>query len=162
MIVFQGKVGTVYKAVLEDVEFVGLNMRQSDVAELHDGVGAAPIPALIHALKASSKCWTIKMGDIPVAMFGVAPDPEVRGLGLAWYLATDIWDREGRRDMLTNSPRFIDMMQDGYEVIANFLDCRNPRSIKWLKSLGFSVGQTWSGTASGLPFVFMYRVAPDV
>lgn len=161
-IVFQGKVGTVHKAVLEDVEPVGLNMRQSDVAELHDGVGVAPIPALVHALEKSAQCWTIKIGDEPVAMFGVAPTDSLPGCGTVWYLATEWWDREGKRDMLLFSPHFIRTMQDGFDHIYNYVDCRNKQSIRWLKHLGFKQGVEVRNTASGLPFVFMYRAATNV
>ena len=157
-IVFQGKVGTVHKAVLEDVEPVGLNMRQSDVAELHDGVGAAPVPALVHALEKSSLCWTIKIADEPVAMFGVAPDDALFAYAHVWYLATDRWDREGKRDVLAAAPRFIQTMLSGYDMIGNFVDCRNTKSIRWLKMLGFIKGVEVRNTASGKPFVLMYTV----
>ena len=159
---YEGKVGRVRRARAEDVEPIGWNLRQSDVAELHDGVGVAPIPALLRSYRASSSAWTIAIGDEPVAMFGVAPDPDLYGFGHVWYLATARWDREGRRDMVVASRLFVDAMLDGFDLIGNFVDRRNPTSIKWLKHLGFTEGNDWIGTASGLPFVFMFKAAPHV
>ena len=159
---YEGKVGRVRRARAEDVEPIGWNLRQCDVAELHDGVGATPIPALLHSYKVSSSAWTIHIGDEPVAMFGVAPDSEIPGCGHVWYLATERWDREGRRDMIAASRLFVDAMLDGFDLIGNFVDCRNAMSVKWLKHLGFTEGETVRNTASGLPFVYLFKVNSHV
>ena len=162
MIVFEGSVGTVYNTVPHDWLRIAENMRESDVRELRDGAGVTPADALATSFAKSSRCWTIKIGDEPVAMFGVAPWPHMQGFAAVWYLATDRWDREGRRDMLKFSSYFIRTMQDDYDYIGNFVDCRNTMSIKWLQKLGFTRGAEVRNTASGLPFVFMVRRNPGV
>lgn len=157
MTILHGAVGRVRPARFEDIEPIRNDLRDSDVRELRDGIGSPPFPALIQSFEKSGKCFTITVGDAPVAMFGVAPHLFIEEFGVAWYLATNRWDREGTRDMLAHSPFFIDLMSQGFGVIGNLIDSRNRRSLKWLKHLGFREGMTFTGTASGLPFILMYK-----
>ena len=158
MIVYEGMVCTIHPAKEEDCEPVAANLRESDVVELRDGVGQEPLAAIATSFAKSALCWTVKIAGEPVAMFGVAPDDALFAYAHVWYLATDRWDREGKRDVLAAAPRFIQTMLSGYDMIGNFVDCRNTRSIRWLKMLGFKQGAEVRNTASGKPFVLMYTV----
>lgn len=70
-------------------------------------------------------------------MFGVAPaEPGSRRLGWAWLLSSEKLDFF-KRDAWVLSEAYVDEMVDHYDTLANFIDYRNIRSLRWLERLGF-------------------------
>lgn len=100
----------------------------------------------------SSHHWAFIAADgEPVAVFGVAPVSLISGIGTPWLLGTErvfafpgVLIREGRR--------YLQAMRNVYPSLANHVDARNVKSIRWLKHLGFTIGEPEPYGVAGLPF----------
>ena len=58
------------------------------------------------------------------------------GLGGVWMLGTDAL-LEIPRELMVESPRWIDFLNTIYPTLSNFVDERNEVSMRWLDLMGF-------------------------
>lgn len=116
------------------------NMRQSDRDEIWAANRMTPYEAISQGLRDSIYRYVVRVGDLPVALCGVAPlgNPLDSRFGVPWLLGTDDISKapisffRGSREVLkTWYPRFTHLI--------NFVDARNVLSLKWLKWLGFKI-----------------------
>lgn len=121
--------------------FVAHNLRQSDRLELMASEGRDPFDACMDAFRDSDTCIAI-VGD----------DERVVGLAgvnghYIWMLGTDelTATESHRRQLAIGARRWIDaVVQDiraskGQVLLHNWVHAKNIDSIRWLKSLGFTV-----------------------
>lgn len=111
-------------------------LRQSDIDEMWASSHLKPEEGIMQSFKASTQCYTILWKNKPVCMFGVGPVAD--GCGSVWLLGTDnlskVW-----LTFLSNIKFFIRRMLTNYKLIYNFIDCRNEKSINWIKWCGAEV-----------------------
>jgi len=139
------------KPTLTDILEVSYNLRDSDRAEL-EAVGIAPEFAVGEAVSVSDKrlCWAVIDGDRAVGAAGCARLND--DVGVAWLLTAKGFGMKPR-DVLVLSKAAVAAMHSRYSVLFNWIDNRNLRSMRWLRSIGFfpaGVNPNYAG--SGLPF----------
>lgn len=121
---------------------VAMNMRRADREEVWASGRRTPLEALRISLNMSQKAWTAMAGDVPFAMFGVAPSLFVPWLGVPWMLATPTIEA-ARIPFLRQSRHFVDEMQSDFRVLENYVSAENTVSLKWLKFCGFNIGSEY-------------------
>ena len=114
-------------------------MRADDVTECA-AMGHAPKQALRDGLIASTLSFTALVDGRPEAMFGLVVTSALNGEGTPWMLGTDaIYDHP--RAMLRWGPRFVAAMLDSTPALSNLVAVDNVRAIRFLRRLGFSIGE---------------------
>lgn len=141
----------IVKATTDHIQDIASAIRESDRAELWAGAGVSPEDALRLSLVASSAAWTAIAGGSVVCMFGVSPSPVLQGVGVPWMIGTSNLDRHSR-GLLRDSRPFLRDMFENYLTLANYVDDRNTRSIRWLRWLGFTIEAPQPTGPFGLPF----------
>jgi len=114
-------------------------MRADDVTECA-AMGHAPKQALRDGLIASTLSFTALVDGRPEAMFGLVVTSALNGEGTPWMLGTDaIYDHP--RAMLRWGPRFVAAMLDSTPALSNLVVVDNVRATRFLRRLGFSIGE---------------------
>src|SRR3954468_21476851 len=114
-------------------------MREADIVECR-AMGYSPKQALREGLIASSLCLTTLLDGRPEAMFGLVVKSALPGEGTPWMLGTEaIYDHP--RAMLHWGPGFVAAMLDSTPVLSNLVSVDNARAIRFLRRLGFSIGE---------------------
>lgn len=114
-------------------------MRKADVDEVAAARGVTPFEAMALSLRKSARAWTIIADGVPIAMFGVGDVNILAGIGSPWMLGTDELPRHSTI-FLRNCAYWVGQLLEGYSVLRNCVDDRNKLSIRWLRWLGFEVG----------------------
>lgn len=118
---------------------IASRMRADDVIECA-AMGHTPKQALRAGLIASTLCFTALVDGRPEAMFGLVVGSALSGEGTPWMLGTEaIYDHP--RAMLRWGPRFLAAMLDSTPVLSNLVAIDNVRAIRFLRWLGFSLGE---------------------
>ena len=78
----------------------------------------------------------------PLAIFGVADDPNTAAWGVVWMLATPriqkVW-----LALMKVSPKWLDLLAAPYTAgLHNIVDARNTLHVRWLQKTGFKPRQT--------------------
>jgi len=118
---------------------IATRMREADVVECR-AMGHSPKQALRDGLVASTLCLTALVDGRPEAMFGLVVNSALAGEGAPWMLGTEaIYDHP--RAMLRWGPRFVAAMLDSTPALSNLVSVDNARAIRFLRRLGFSIGE---------------------
>ena len=120
----------------EDVYELKDNLRAEDVRECQAG-GYTPFQALLNGFVHSDECYSAKINNRTVAMFGVSSKNQVEGVGVIWFLGGDETERHPI-SMVRDSKEYLDRWLEKYKILWNVVDVRNTRHIAWLKHLGFT------------------------
>lgn len=113
--------------------------RHADVVELA-ALGETPLSCLLRGLRNSPEAYTGWIDDEPVCMFGVAAVSVLTGYGAPWMVGTDAIDRHAI-PFAKGSKDVIDGMFSHWDRLFNYVDARNARAIRWLRFLGFHIGE---------------------
>lgn len=137
----------------QDAEYLAKHMRQSDKDEIMASHGHTPEEAMNESMEHSILSFTVEKEGNPVVMFGVTPESGLLSQsGVIWMLATDGIDTIKRR-FAKHSRKFINMMMEVYPKLSNYVDCRNVKSICWLKWCRASFGEPVVYGVGGLDFI---------
>jgi len=149
----------VRRAISADIVFLAPKMRQADRDEIKasDNVGA--VEALMTPFEYKGhRTWSVIGTDeeYVIGMFGSVPtlDPDY---GIAWLLSSEELFNY-KKEFIKQSPEWIEEMGKGYKYLYNWVDCRNEKSIKWLRYLGFNTIRRDEQYGKGkLPFYLMMK-----
>lgn len=151
----------VVPAELEHVEPIVANARPADVAELWAIARATPRQCLEHGLRASVPALTALIDDAPVAMWGVTPASILGGIGAPWMVGTTALDSfAAQKDLLRLSRPGVAQMRALFPVLINVVDERNAAAHRWLRWLGFTLGEPLPMGPDRLPFRAFYLETP--
>lgn len=123
-------------ASFEHVLHVEKYMRAADVAEL-EAAGQCR-ESIRQAWRASSHCFTLRLGGEVAMVYGVVPASILTGSGVIWALGTDDVTRKAK-SFLPESRRCLDDCLSAYNHLYNWVDTNNMASRRWLKWLGFEI-----------------------
>ena len=126
-------------ATEDDVLALHDRLRPEDEAEVKAACGHSPMKSLLHGLQ-HGKCWTVEYEGRPAAMFGVIKSTLDPTIGYVWLLGSPDID-EFPVTFLRQSEQWLLTAAEGYEVLTNYVDCRNSVHLKWLRWLGFALGR---------------------
>lgn len=141
----------VVPATPDHVEELSGTMRPDDVAELWAFSLSTPHDALTNGIRCSDRAMTGLLDGKVACMFGVAPVSMMGGKGAVWMLGSDLIESHPKH-FLRRCRRELSIMARNYGVLHNYVDARNTKAIRWLKWLGFDIGEPEPIGAAGLPF----------
>ncbi len=138
-------------ATPEHVDHICARIRKPDLDELWATCMQKPITALQSGLKHSEVAMTAVVDDVPICVWGVVRESIMLNVGTPWMV--------GSRDLDKEAVRFIRYCRDpvmklfdNYDILENYVDSRNTRSIRWLKWLGFTIDDPKPYGVFNLPF----------
>ena len=127
------------------------NLRASDLAEC-TAYGNPDIAASIAAsVDRSVMCWAVMIDGKLAAIMGCAAIDTLPGVGSPWMLGTPVIDAH-QRVLVRETPEYIARMLKAFPHLLNFVHAQNTRSVRWLRSLGFSLSKPAPFGALGEPF----------
>ena len=126
-------------------------MRQADVEEIWAASRMQPLEALRLGVLVSEHALTGMVDDDPVCIFGVSHRSLLDTTGVPWLLGTNAIDKHAKAFMRRNKT-IIKEWRARYELLENWVDSRNTKSIAWLRWLGFEIEEASPYGALGLPF----------
>lgn len=138
-------------ATFEHAVELANTMSHSDKRELL-AVGAhSPFQALLQSIAASRYASSGLADGRVVCMFGIATATTLSFCGVPWMLGAEELPDHSLRFLRLNRG-YIRAAQQEFTALANFVDARNERSIRWLQWLGFELEQEAPFGPHGLPF----------
>lgn len=120
-------------ATEEDIKYLAPRLRQADKDEIKALVNMSAEDALMATFK-TCEFPLVVVDHQPVAIFGVNPTKDV---GWIWLMATPDLQKVGF-PFLKECRKVVQMFNDKYPLLANFVDTRNELHLKWLKWCGFT------------------------
>lgn len=119
-------------------------LRPDDIREIEVASGKAPEDSVPLSFDVSTKCYTMRYCDSqgaierhPVAIFGVADDPQNDSMGVVWLLATERIYKVARA-LMKVAPAWLDKLSEDYPGgLHNLVDARNTLHVRWLQKTGF-------------------------
>ena len=129
----------IIEATPEHIEYIIKNLRRSDILEAIAVTGGSYDVAVRISVLLSDVCLSGLCEGIPVCLFGVVPASMVERSGRIWLVGTDNIDKY-KLTFLRENRRLVKDLLNGYDLLYNYVDCRNKTAIKWLRWLGFGFG----------------------
>jgi hypothetical protein len=117
-----------------DALYVALNLRQADRRELETASGVSAVEAVFRAWGWSEVSWIIEIDGKPAVIFGVAKD------GVIWMVGTDAISTV-RKEFFRLAQSIVEQLLQWYPRLHNQADCRNELHLRWLRLLGFTMGE---------------------
>lgn len=130
----------VVPALYGHIAHIAENIRPADKRELADIWCQSPVVALTDSLKESSHAWTGLVDDEPICMFGVVPAGILGDIGRPWMIGTDKLDKYAVIFLRRCAP-CVELMQREYSMLLNMVAAENKMGVRWLKWLGFKMGE---------------------
>lgn len=141
----------IVEARLEHVPWVAAHIRAADAEECRAAGNADVTVALEDGIRRSALAWTSFVDGNPTTIGGVVPYTLLGRQGLPWMLATEDLERVPRH-VLREGRRYVEAMRAAYPILINWVDVRNTRAIRWLRSLGFRIHEPEPYGPERLPF----------
>lgn len=120
----------------KDISLLAPHIRTQDRTEIWHSHGMTPEEGLSFSLERAVEAHSIisDEGNV-IGMFGVGEvTPHI---GVPWLLASDELQLYFRQ-FLPESLKWVEKVNDRYDLLFNYVYAGNTVSIKWLKWLGFS------------------------
>ncbi len=130
--------GYVRKAKLEDAVHLSKIMRKEDISEIKISHNVEPLEGLLSAFQLkNSQVFSIVGSDKDcVGMFGVSDCPFEKRFGVAWMLSSDKLNSDARQ-FLKESRSWVNVLNEKYDYIYNWVHPDNWVTLKWLQFCGF-------------------------
>jgi len=145
---------TVRRSIITDAEYLKDKLKQSDIDEVWASHRYKPERALKESLEKSIFALTIVNGN-PIGMFGIVPQSILGNKASIWFLSSEDLYKIQKR-FLRHSKAFIKLMLEYYPYLYNYVDCRNKKTIKWLKYCGAKFSQPRPYGEEGQKFMYFY------
>lgn len=143
-------------------EYVAAHMCDIDKREVRLSSGKSPLDALMHAHRLSEGATvTVYRDAIPCALYGVGCGNLLSTSGTIWMLGTDELCK-CRRELVVDTSKVFVRMFEIYDILENYTLAENKRTLRWLRHLGFTVGDTGPFGVAGALFTHFYRRKTDV
>lgn len=125
-------------ATWKDVDHVLANLREADMRELNLASGFKPFRAIAQTMSAAP----VKAGLVdgkPVCLFGVVPF-SISGGGCPWMVGTDGIESIPRT-FVRESRKIVQGWRREFPYLENWVHDENEVSKRWLRWLGFALGE---------------------
>lgn len=123
-------------SVAEDILELKDNLRAEDVQECQ-AAGSTPTQALLEGYVLSELCYSVKVNNRTIAMFGCSSFNQPTGYGAVWFLGSN----ESAKYPITfvkYGRKYVKEWLEKFKILYNRVDVRNVRHIEWLKCVGFT------------------------
>ena len=131
-------VASVRLATVNDCNTLGPRLRDADVHELKVSVGLEPIEALTQAMIDSDDAYVaVDEQGIPILMFGVVNACQ-DFVGVPWMLGSaGIYQHT--RQLKAECKHWLNVVHKDYDLLFNYVHSENPKAIRWLQWMGFTM-----------------------
>lgn len=143
------------KSIQADILPIAVNMRKEDAKEVWDSNRYTPYKALLKGLNSRGDAWTIVVSGVPIGMVGVARGTLLCSKGTPWLLGTDALI-DDKKLFLRISRVVLKNLSEGFSSLENYVSIENKCSLRWLRSLGFTIGEDIK-SITGVTFRRFYR-----
>ena len=133
------------------------NVELADLLELSALHPGKPVDEILSdSVAASFICLIAVINGEPSAIFGCAIGENTEGsVGVPWAIFTENC-RTYPKVIMQVALTYMRQWDEWFPVLANVVDKRNTRAIRWLKRLGFTMAETIT-TPEGIPFFAFER-----
>jgi hypothetical protein len=139
------------RSTLEDVAYLAKHIRREDRREV-EALGATPYDAFKFGLEPTADTWTALLNGVPMAMLGTYKESLLGDSAEIWMLGTRDVDLIAR-EMIVVTRRVLDYELTRHKELYNYVDARFTKAIKWLKILGFTMGEPFARGINGEKFI---------
>lgn len=122
-------------ATLKEVIQLSDNLREEDVDEIKAHSNTTPFFALKLGTEFSHLPLAI-MNDEDKPIFIIGVIPQEKNVGMIWLLSSPEIEKISIT-FLRNCKGVLDLLNNTFPILYNYVDARNTVHIKWLKWLGF-------------------------
>lgn len=122
----------------EILQFIAENMREEDKTEVILSGAKDPMDALETVVRHSHFTLAV-IADVPLTVLGLRKMDIMQGVGVPWLLSAE-QALQHKREFLLQSPPVIEEMLNICPTLINYVHAENRLSIRWLKWLGFEIG----------------------
>ena len=130
---------SVVEARRAHLPFLEQRMRQQERDECQ-ALGYTPAQALEVAFSNAAMAWTGLTDDEPVCMYGLTPTSLLSREAKPWLLTTELILAH-QHSFLRRSRESVPAMLALFPRLADMVDARNTVSIRWLRWMGFTIGE---------------------
>lgn len=146
----------IVKAEYAHAEHVALHMRQADIDEI-EAMGLAPAGAVMVSWYRAMLSWAWLVNEEPAAVFGISAQSFTSDQGMPWAITTSLVEKHRKAFLIDSRKAFADCFGN-YRYMFNVVDDRHESAKRWLRWLGFEIGEPQPYGPHGLPFRrFEYR-----
>lgn len=138
-------------AVPDDARELALILNDDDRREVAALSGRDPAEVLIDGMQRSTEAWTGRVDGQLVCIWGVGPQSLIGETGVPWLLGSDLVQKHAPIFLRLNR-EYIARWRQTYPVLANVVDARHVRALRWLRWLGFEIGAPTVMGVQRLPF----------
>ena len=114
-------------------------LRAEDRAEVL-ALGVEPVDGLLQSLGAAREAWTYRDDGRIICMAGVAPLSLIGSTGIPWLLGSPLVAAH-RRAFMLETRRMVAHWLTIFLQLRNVVDARYEAAIRWLRWLGFTIGE---------------------
>ncbi len=140
------------RPTLQEAMAVAPYLRAADREEV-ERLGSTAEKAIAQSFAESDAVWLCRIGGKYACLIGVGQVSIMGNVGAPWFLTTDVMETTAaRRALLKWSPRFVADFLGKYDNLVNYVDARYYRALRWLKWLGFTIGEVEASPITGQPF----------
>ncbi|MFN4018034.1 MAG: hypothetical protein ACK4JB_22035 [Reyranella sp.] len=133
---------TMYPATEDDARELAPLLRAEDRAEVL-ALGLDPIDGLLQSLAAAREAWTYRGDGRIICMAGVAPLSLIGSTGIPWLLGSPLVAAH-RRVFMVETRRTVEQWLKMFGVLRNVVDDRYAAAHRWLRWLGFELGEPFT------------------
>lgn len=149
---------TYRKATLDDAVSLSSRLRPEDATEVALSSSESTEALLVHSVSMSQECYAAEVDGLVIALWGVHRYQLV--IGVPWLLASPEVSRYAKR-LVADGRAWVDHISITHPVLTNFVHAGNKSSLRWLKHLGFTIGQLYPEYGVGkAPFYQFYKHSP--
>ncbi len=142
---------SIEKAVPADAARLAFNMRACDRDEVWASHMRTPVEAVTMGIFFSLETRVAKYKGEPFLIFGVTPATSLSDRGIIWMLGTTLL-ADHRTWFLRESRREVSRISRGFRTVENWVDARSRANIRWLRWVGFQIGEAKPYGVFGMPF----------
>ena len=143
-----------------DIEYLANNMRQQDMDEVYAATGSSQLAAILRqSVTESALLVSVEYDGRLLCIGGAASQSLLSCTGIPWMLGTNELSWHSAL-FVRHGKRCISELLTRFERLENHVDARNTKSVRWLRSIGFTVDDPQPYGAFGLPFRRFSAVRP--
>jgi hypothetical protein len=138
-------------ATLAHAKDLGPRLRQADRDEVEAGSGMPAEDVLVLAVAHAKQAHAWVLNGKLIAISGISGSLVDQAVGVIWMLASDEVD-QFPRVLVKGQRQYVRDLLRGHDMLLNFVDNRNIKAQRWLRWLGFQIGEPRPFGAAGLLF----------
>ena len=138
-------------ATLAHAKDLGARLRQADQDEVMAACGLTAEDALILAVAHAKQAHAWLLDGRLVAISGISGSLIDANVGVVWMLASDDVDQFPKL-LVKGQREYVRTLLQGHDMLMNFVDNRNIKAHRWLRWLGFQLGEPRPFGAAGMLF----------